>query len=78
MPIDKNIDEEEEAKGDKDIAAGDLGSKRRFKEFDCPDCSANNPADETIGNEDAVVCSYCGQEFTASVNDDGKLKLKPG
>ena len=34
MPIDKNIDEEEEAKGDKDIAAGDLGSKRRFKEFD--------------------------------------------
>jgi hypothetical protein len=77
MPVDRNMDEDDMAADEKD---GDLasasGAKRRFKEFECPDCAANNPIDETFGNGDEVTCNYCGTEFKALVNDDGKLKLK--
>ena len=52
------------------------GAKRRFADFDCPDCNANNPHDEGFGNGDEVRCYYCGQEFKALVNDDGRLRLK--
>lgn len=76
MPIDRNIDEEDEAKDDKETAIAAEGQLRRFKEFDCPDCNANNPNDETFGNGDDLTCNYCGQEWHALVNHDGKLKLK--
>lgn len=52
------------------------GAKRRFTDFDCPDCNANNPHDEGFGNGDEVRCYYCGQEFKATVNEDGRLRLK--
>jgi hypothetical protein len=77
MPVDKNIDDEDVAKEEKGEDLGNAGSKRRFKEFDCPECSANNPVDDTFGDGDEVTCNYCGQELKARVNDDGKLKLKP-
>ncbi len=76
MPVDKNIDEEEMAKDDKDTNIAVQGRQRRFKEFDCPDCSANNPHDDTFGDGDELTCNYCGQEYKASVNDDGRLKLR--
>ena len=53
-----------------------LGSKRRFDEFECPACSAYNPVGDGFGNTDELVCNYCGIEFTAQVDDEGRLKMK--
>jgi uncharacterized Zn-finger protein len=76
MPRDYTADlselEEEEAK--KSGAA--LGSKRRFDEFDCPTCSANNPLGDGFGNNDEVFCAYCGMSFKALVDEEGALRLK--
>jgi hypothetical protein len=69
MPIDQYDDD------DDDGGAG-LGPGRRFDDFDCPDCNANNPYDDAFGDGDEVRCYYCGQEFRAQVNDSGRLKLK--
>jgi hypothetical protein len=52
-----------------------LGARRRFSEFECPTCSANNPFDE-FGNNDEVLCNWCGVQFKALVDDEGTLKLK--
>jgi ribosomal protein S27E len=52
------------------------GARRRFTDFDCPDCNANNPHDDGFGNGDEVRCYYCGQEFKVLVTDEGRLKLK--
>jgi hypothetical protein len=60
---------------DEKKSAEALGVRRRFSEFDCPSCSANNPLDE-FGNGDDVLCSWCGLEFRARVDDEGVLRLK--
>lgn len=65
--------EHEEDEARKDPAR--LGVKRKFTEFDCPTCSANNPADD-FGNGDEVICGYCGLEFEVKVTADGELKLR--
>jgi len=52
-----------------------LGRRRKISEFECPTCSAHNPFEE-FGNEDEVVCNWCGLQFKAVINDEGKLKLK--
>ncbi len=70
MPIDHHDEDEVRRDGE------DLGRARRFKDFDCPDCSANNPYDDGFGNGDDVLCYYCGQEFRAEVTDSGRLRLK--
>jgi transcription elongation factor Elf1 len=77
VPIDSRVDEEEFAEDDKDLTAAMAGVRRRFKEFECPDCSASNPVDDGFGNGDEIVCNYCGQELKVLVAEDGKLKLKP-
>jgi hypothetical protein len=69
MPIDA-YDE------DDDLQPDDLGRARRFKDFDCPDCNANNPYDDGFGDGDEVRCYYCGQEFRADVSDSGRLRLR--
>lgn len=51
------------------------GTRRRFEEFDCPTCSANNPSD-SFGNGDEVLCGWCGLSFKAVVDDEGRLRLK--
>lgn len=71
MPMDDY--DEDEAKGSPD----ELGRRRRFGDFDCPDCDANNPYDDGFGDGDDVRCYYCGQEFLVEVNDSGRLRLKP-
>ena len=78
MTRDRMVDEEEEFRqGDSgDESQRSLGVKRRFKDFDCPDCNANNPWDETFGNGDEIRCFYCGQEFRAVVNEEGRMRLK--
>jgi len=52
-----------------------LGIKRKFDEFECPACSANNPYD-TFGNNDEVLCNWCGLQFKAVVDEEGTLRLK--
>lgn len=63
--------EEEDAKK----SGRGLGAKRRFDEFECPACSAYNPF-PAFGNNDEVLCNYCGLSFVALVDDEGKLRLK--
>ena len=48
---------------------------RRWDEFDCPACSANNPCGDRFGDGDEVRCSYCGQDFVVRVSGSGRLKL---
>ena len=68
------VSEEQEEEDRKSGAS--LGSKRRFDEFDCPACSANNPMGDGFGNNDELICNYCGVEFKAAVDDEGQLRLK--
>ncbi len=56
-------------------ASGD-GRKRRFDDFDCPDCNANNPWDDGFGDGDEIRCYYCGQEWKVIVSDEGRLRLR--
>jgi DNA-directed RNA polymerase subunit RPC12/RpoP len=52
------------------------GPGRRFGDFDCPDCSANNPYDDAFGNGDEIRCYYCGAEYLVMVTEAGRLRLK--
>ena len=52
------------------------GVNSKFKEFDCPSCNANNPADPPFGDGEEVLCNYCGQEYRVKVSEEGRLKLK--
>jgi hypothetical protein len=69
MPIDE-YEEEDKPEGE------DLGRARRFTDFDCPDCNANNPCDDAFGDGEEIRCYYCGQEFRVDVTDSGRLRLK--
>ena len=60
---------------EKEKETGGSGAASRFKEFDCPSCNANNPADP-FGDGDEVLCNYCGSEYKVKVTDEGKLRLK--
>jgi ribosomal protein S27E len=71
MPIDQY---EEDAGDAKEMAQ--QSNKRKFDEFDCPGCDANNPCDPAFGDAEEVLCNFCGTYFLASVNEDGRLKLK--
>lgn len=71
MPFDRHaFDEGELESSDADASA------RRFREFDCPSCSANNPYDDGFGEGDEVRCFYCGQELQAVVTASGRLRLR--
>jgi transcription elongation factor Elf1 len=49
---------------------------RQLYEFDCPGCNANNPWPDGFRDRDEITCHYCGVSYTASISDEGKLKLK--
>jgi len=61
---------------DKEDVGGKEGRRRRFQDFDCPSCNANNPYDDAFGDGDEILCFYCGQEFKVLVNDEGHLRLR--
>jgi hypothetical protein len=61
---------------DDEQSADAAGTARRFGDFDCPACAANNPYDDDFGDGDEVRCFYCGQEFRAKVTEAGRLRLK--
>jgi hypothetical protein len=72
MPYDPGYEDD-----DKGAQGDEMGRGRRFGDFDCPDCSANNPYDDSFGDGDEIRCYYCGQEFRVNVSDSGKLRLRP-
>ena len=59
---------------DDDKGSGSGGPRK--KDFDCPDCGANNPYEDGFGQGDEVRCYYCGLEFKVEVRDDGKFKYR--
>jgi uncharacterized Zn-finger protein len=61
---------------DEDDEPRDEGRRRKFRELDCPECSAVTPLDDGFGDGDDVLCCYCGLEFRATVSDGGRLKLR--
>lgn len=69
MKYDQNYDDDDEKGG-----SGE-GRERRFGDFDCPECNANNPHDG-FGDGDEIRCYYCGVEFKVEVTDEGRLKLR--
>ena len=69
MPIDQYEDDDDESS-----QVG--GVKSHFKEFDCPSCNANNPCDPPFGDEDEILCNYCGCQYKVKITDEGKLRLR--
>ncbi|HZZ83514.1 MAG TPA: hypothetical protein VFE30_03165 [Anaeromyxobacteraceae bacterium] len=61
---------------DDDFAGKDAGPQRKYTDFDCPECNANNPLDEPITDGVELRCCYCGEEFRARLSDEGRLKLR--
>ena len=61
--------------GDGEKSEEDI-NKKKFDEFDCPTCNANNPYGDGFKVGDEIRCFYCGTEFKVKVTDTGKLKLK--
>lgn len=50
---------------------------KHLKDWDCPQCNANNPSDEDVGKRGVEArCNYCGVEFKITVSDEGKWKFK--
>ncbi len=70
MPRDDSFSDDDD---DDEIAP--QANRRKFDEFECPSCNANNPCEE-FGNGDEVLCGYCGLSLKAIVDDEGKLKLR--
>lgn len=70
VDFESNYDEDADAK------AVSEGASRRFGDFDCPGCNANNPHDDKFGDGDEIRCHYCGVEYKVLVGDDGKLRLR--
>lgn len=66
MPLDHYDDEDEK----------DGASSGNKKDFDCPECSANNPLDEVLKDGQEVLCNYCGCEFLVKVMDNGRFKFR--
>jgi DNA-directed RNA polymerase subunit RPC12/RpoP len=54
----------------------DEETARCFKEFDCPECTANNPLDEGFKIGDEVQCASCGILFKVRPASGGKFKLE--
>ena len=48
----------------------------RFKEFDCPECTANNPLDDGFKVGDEIQCMYCGLTFKVRQGVGSKFRLE--
>ncbi len=70
MPLEPDAFDED------DLGEGAISEKRKFKDFDCPACNANNPYDEPFGDGDEILCYYCGQEYRVHVSSEGRLRLR--
>ena len=59
---------------EKESAAEALRANQ-LKEFDCPDCNANNQCDPPATDGAEILCNYCGTEFLLKIQD-GKVRFK--
>jgi len=50
--------------------------KGKRKEFDCPNCNANNPTEEPLADGMELLCNYCGNEYKVKLTSEGRMKLK--
>ena len=50
--------------------------ERIFREFDCPECNANNPADDGFKSGDEVICHWCSRTYVARATSEGRLRLR--
>lgn len=50
--------------------------KKKFFEFECSSCNANNPWPDGFKDKEEVNCHYCGTSFEIRVQDDGRIKLR--
>jgi DNA-directed RNA polymerase subunit RPC12/RpoP len=66
MPLDYHDDDDEK----------DSGSKGARRDFDCPDCNANNPLEEPLADGQEVLCNYCGCEFLVKATESGRFKFR--
>ncbi|MBM7114965.1 hypothetical protein [Archangium primigenium] len=66
MPLD-HYDDDDEA---------DSGNKTARRDFDCPECNANNPLDDALTDGQELHCNYCGCEFLVKVGDNGRFKFR--
>ena len=49
---------------------------KKFVEFDCPACNANNPWPDGFVDKEELHCHYCGTSFESRMSKEGRLKLK--
>lgn len=42
----------------------------RWTEFECPECTANNPWDDGFGHGDELFCAWCGAVLLVKVVPD--------
>lgn len=66
-------DEKPRLRRDKD---GYLRPDNMRFEFDCPECSANNPWDDGFRDQDEVQCHYCSESFRVTIGERGRMKFK--
>jgi transcription elongation factor Elf1 len=52
------------------------GKKKKFDEFDCPSCNANNPWPDGLHDNEEVLCHYCGTSYLVRFTDDSRFKLR--
>jgi transcription elongation factor Elf1 len=50
--------------------------KKKYFEFECPDCNAHNPWGDGFKVKEEISCHYCGTAFEVRLSDSGKLKFK--
>lgn len=60
---------------EKEMARDNKGGKG-LKDFDCPSCNANNPADPPLVDGSEVLCHYCGTEFKVMMSGEGRPKFR--
>ncbi|MBI2376316.1 MAG: hypothetical protein HYV07_20140 [Deltaproteobacteria bacterium] len=52
-------DDDDDEFGEKKGASTSAKKRKKFTEFDCPDCQANNPLGEGFRVGEEVQCQYC-------------------
>ena len=64
------------AQNREDAERGEKAKDKKFYEFDCPLCNANNPYGDGFVAKEEIRCYYCGQAYKVRVDDEGRMKLK--
>jgi transcription elongation factor Elf1 len=48
-----------------------------FREWDCPVCDANNPAEDGFRHGAELICCYCGLQFRVNTVAENRFSLIP-